>query len=81
LLAGITISASTTFPVEQSLLRTIIFKQVLHPEPPTKYWGRYYLSSHMLPSFLNSLISPSLGQCNQTLSNRSILDKFGGAYW
>ena len=35
----ILMSARTAFPAEQSLLRTIIFKQVLHPEPPTKYWG------------------------------------------
>jgi len=34
----ILMSAGTAFP-QQSLLRTIIFKQVLHPEPPTKYWG------------------------------------------
>ena len=35
----IMMSARTAFPAEQSLLRTIMFKQVQHPEPPTKYWG------------------------------------------
>ena len=39
LVITIMMSARTAFPAEQSLLRTIIFKQVLHPEPPTKYWG------------------------------------------
>ena len=38
-IATVIMSARTSFPAEQSLLRTIIFRHVLHPEPATKYWG------------------------------------------